>query len=96
MTNYTRRELRLLEQGYSTREIEEEREKTTSGSHIANALAFIVDSIGDSGMFLRDIEELDIDSMLEFADMYNFTPNALEKAISAFRTAAFREVTGTR
>lgn len=84
--------------GSSTREIEEHHEhwsNAPAGSHYANALAFIVDSIND-GHFLGDIEELDYESMMEFAEMYNFTEESLRKAIDAFRKAAITEVTGTR
>ena len=88
----------LAAMGYSSREIEEEntfRASAPWGSHYANALAFIVESINDDHT-LGDIEALDYESMMEFAEMYNFTEMALRKAIDDFRKAAFREVTGTR
>lgn len=68
---------------------------TNEALHNANALAFIVDSINDDH-FLTDIEELDYDTMMEFAEMYNFTEESLKRMIGEFRKAAFREVTGTR
>ena len=88
----------LTAAGYSSREIEEHAEhlaNAPAGSHFANALAFIVESINDDH-FLGDIEELDYESMMEFAEMYNFTEESLRNAINSFRKAAITEVTGTR
>lgn len=87
----TRREMRLQEMGYSTREVFEQREFEASqptGSYFANALAFIVESLTENDIEWDMIENLDHESMMEFAEMYNFTPDALEKAIEAFRVAA--------
>lgn len=89
----TRREMRLAEQGYSTREIDEQAEFERNapwGSHYGNALAFIVDSLSDTegGITLDMIETLDPDSAMEFCEMYNTTLEELRKAIEAFRIAS--------
>lgn len=84
----------LYAQGYSTREVFEQREFEASqpiGSYFANALAFIVESMNEEHS-MGDIESLDEETMMEFAEMYNFTPEALEKAIEAFRPAAYKLV----
>lgn len=62
---------------------------------LAHAFAFIIDSLNDDH-FLSDIEQLDYESMMEFAEQWGFTETALRRAIDRFRKAAFREVTGTR
>lgn len=102
MTNKTRRELRrinaLTELGYSTREAEEaaEFEKTAPpGSHFANALAFIVESLSDPETPVyntSDLENLDSGTLLEFAEMYNFTDDAYRKALQQFSAAVSAEV----
>lgn len=74
------------------REIREQQEFERNapwGSYFANALAFIVESMNEEHT-MGEIENMDIDTMLEFADMYNFTPDALQKAIDAFRPAAYK------
>lgn len=91
MTNMTRREWRQNQEFAADNEI------AVSGTHYANALAFIVDSIGttdegDGSLNTSDIENLDRESRLEFAEMYNFTESALEKALQYFRSAVDKEV----
>lgn len=68
-----------------------------SGTHFANALAFIVESLADAeegtGMFnTTDLENLDKESLLEFADMYNFTESTFENALKMFCSAVDQEV----
>lgn len=62
------------------------------GSHFANALAFIVETLNEQDLGMGDIEALDEESMLEFAEMYNFTPESLAQAIDQFRPAAYKLV----
>lgn len=92
MTNTTRREYRAMHP-----EIAQPGEPLISGTHFANALAFIVDSIADMdegyGQFnTSDIENLDQESVLEFGDMYNFTPESLKLALRGFISAVDKEV----
>lgn len=93
--NMTRREARLAAQGYSTRELDEERENATTGSHFANALAFIVDSLADDETPVfntSDFENnIDPESIMEFAEMYNFTLESFHKALEYFQRAVHNE-----
>ncbi len=82
--NMTRRELRA------------EREVVAAGSHFANALAFIVESLADDDTPVSntsDLENLDSGTLLEFEEMYNFTDDAYKKALDFFRQAVDAEVT---
>jgi hypothetical protein len=84
----------LYAKGYSTREVFEQREFEATqpiGSYFANALAFIVESMNDEHT-MGDIESMDEETMMEFAEMYNFTPEALSQAIEKFRPAAYKLV----
>lgn len=57
-----------------------------AGSHYANALAFIVESVIDGNVEdLTDIVMMDYESMMEFAEQYNFTEEMLKKAIADMR-----------
>lgn len=85
-----------MERGYSTREIEEERENAVAGSYFANALAFIVETLSDEETPVHNTDDfennLSPDDMLEWADMYNFTLEAFHKALEMFRNAVTAEV----
>lgn len=84
----------LAAMGYSSREIAEQNafeDSQPRGSHFANALAFIVESMNEEHS-MGDIESLDEETMEEFAVIYNFTPESLAKAIEMFRPAAYRLV----
>lgn len=67
-------------------------ENAPAGSHFANALAFIVESLSDDNAeSTHDIQAMDIESRMEFAEMYNFTEEAFQKAYTAFRQAYLQE-----
>lgn len=56
------------------------------GSHYANALAFITESVIDGNVEdLTDITMMDYETKMEFAEQYNFTEEALQKAIADMR-----------
>lgn len=87
----TRREWR------QNQEFAAENDHAVSGTHYGNALAFIMDSIGDTdegsgSLNTSDIENLDRESRLEFAEMYNFTEESLTQALQYFRSAVDKEV----
>lgn len=68
------------------------------GSHYANALAFIVDTLADDDELpvqnTSDFENaLDPDTIMEFAEMYNFTIPAFRQAMEAFQRAVITETT---
>jgi hypothetical protein len=69
---------------------------TTTGSHFANALAFIVESLSDADTPVSNTDDfennIDADTILEFAEMYNFTLDAFHKALEMFRKAVDAEV----
>lgn len=101
MTNNDR-ESALYAMGYSTREVEEQLENETpnsSGTHFANALAFIVETLGNTHNEelpvhnTDDFENaLDAESLMEFADMYNFSMESFRTALDWFRVAVKTEV----
>ena len=68
----------------------------TTGSHFANALAFIVESLADDDTPVHNTDDFenahDIDTILEFAEMYNFTLDAFHQALEMFRNAVDQEV----
>ena len=67
-------------------------ENAPRGSYFANALAFIVESLKDNEVECSaDINNMDYESIMEFAEIYNFTYEAFGDAIRAFQQAYFQE-----
>lgn len=85
--NMTRRELR---------EQAEHERNAPWGSHFANALAFIVESLSDDDTPVNNTDDfennIDPETFMEFADMYNFTREAFDQALEMFRNASDAEV----
>lgn len=98
MTNNDR-ESALYALGYSTREVEETLEaesKNATGTHFANALAFIVESLTDEGTPISEFgtgyfHGMDSTDLMEFATMYNFTEEAFRKALTAYQLSVLYE-----
>lgn len=74
----------------SSREVEEHNEhwqNAPAGSYYANALAFIVESfLEDNIEDYMDISSMDVESLNEFAEMYNTTVEMIHKANRDLRT----------
>jgi hypothetical protein len=82
--------------GYSTREVQETLDSETLGTHFSNALAFVVESLADDDTPIQntsDLENMELTELLEWCDMYNFSPNAFRLAIEQFTLAVHHEVT---
>jgi len=62
------------------------------GTHHANALAFIVDSLADGEVEgTGDLRFMDTESLMEFAERYNFTLDTFFTALRRFEAAYLTE-----